>query len=212
MLERARGGLERRRSDSGRPVLGHHEPMRAEGVRAARQGSQVLGIRDAVEQQEEGSLAFRPRRFEKVAQLRVVELGYFGADALMHASLRSPRQFAMRRVLDVDAGRRGGFESALSGVRATSVAAPLEQHADDFPRTRLQGLENGVQSVDEPAHSTTTATATSRFCRSHSFSVQMKNVTWARSSSLPACLPTNGTSNSTPFASDGLASARPSFC
>jgi len=76
----------------------------------------------------------------------------------------------------------------------------------------LERLEDRVQSVDEAAHSTTTASATSRFCRSQSFSVQMKKVTWAFSSSFPACLPTNGRSNSTPLASVVFASGRPSFC
>src|SRR5438067_6167237 len=118
----------------------------------------------------------------------------------------------MSGLFDAHSRRHRGFEGALSGVGTPPVARAREEYAHDLPRPRLQCLENGVQSIDKPGHSTTTASDTSRFCRSQSFSVQMKKTTWACSSSLPVCLPTNGTSNSTPFASVALASGRPSFC
>jgi hypothetical protein len=38
------------------------------------------------------------------------------------------------------------------------------------------GFEYGVHPVEETTHSTVTGTTTSRFCRSQSFSVQMKKV------------------------------------
>ena len=50
MLQRPRGSLERRRSDSGGAVFRHHQAMSAERVRAAGQRAQVLRVGDAVEQ------------------------------------------------------------------------------------------------------------------------------------------------------------------
>src|SRR5207302_1723542 len=84
-------------------------------------------------------------------------------DPLVHTSVGSLGELSVWRVLDANARSSRGFESAFTCMGPPPVATALEQHADDFPGPRLERLEDRIQSVDEPGHSTRTASATSRF-------------------------------------------------
>src|SRR5256885_1278705 len=73
-------------------------------------------------------------------------------------------------------GIGGGLSHPVRAARFPSFVAALKQHADDVLGVRLERLEHRVDAVDEPAHCTSTAIANSRFCFSHSLSVQMKKL------------------------------------
>src|SRR5262249_17628938 len=132
-------------------------------------------------------------------------------DALVHAAARSLRKTSLGHVLHPHAGFGCRLGHARRAVRGAPFAPALDQHPHDVLGVRLQRLEDRVDSVDEPAHCTSTAMAISRFCFSQSFSVQMKKLSVPFSSSLPAAAAVKGTSNSTPFACVSFASARPSL-
>src|SRR5438067_1572538 len=137
------------------------------------------------------------------------------------APSRSVLQLGGRNVVDAHAGFRGSLGHALG-------LSPLDQDPLHVVRVRPQRLEHRVDAVHKPhlppqgvpmrwalraidhSHSTSTASAISRFCFSQRLSVQMKKLNVPSTLSLPAAV--KGMSNSTPWAAVGCASARPSFC
>jgi len=172
-LEGARRRLERARRHSGGAVLGEDEAMRSQGLRAPGQRTEVLRIGHAVEDDQE---RFLGRGRQQILEVRVAELGKLRADPLMSAARRSPLQFASRSVLHANAGLVRRPDDALCPLRGPAVVTSLDEDADDFLRVRADRFEDRIRAVDEPIHSTVTGTVTSRFCRSQSFSVQMKKL------------------------------------
>src|SRR5205823_9350482 len=138
-------------------VLGQDEPVGAQGMRAAGERAEVLRIRDAIEDDEE---RFRASGADQVVQLGVAELGKLGSDSLVCSTRRAAQKLTARSVLDADADLLRGPYDLLRALRPAAVLSALHQDPHDIVRVRPDRLENWVDAVDEPTHSTVTGTAT----------------------------------------------------
>jgi hypothetical protein len=141
----AGSSLDGHRGQAGGTVLGGDDRVHAEGVGAAQAGAQVVGIGDAVQDQQQGRLGqFLQHRIQILGELDGIGQGH-------HALGLAPGHL-------LDAGALGQDQAhalvlgGLDQVLGAAVAASLIQVDDlDALRVVTQAGDDGMKAVDDLA-------------------------------------------------------------